>query len=67
MVEATLAEYMKDKAANNHNHKIWSIWEVSVQWAQMGNVLDLNCCTGCNACVIACQSENNVPIVGKNM
>jgi Fe-S-cluster-containing dehydrogenase component len=39
------------------------------EWNYPGNkwgmVVDMNVCTSCNACVVACQSENNIPIVGK--
>ena len=66
VVEATLKDYMKEKGANIHRHKTWSIWSGhAYNGHKWGMVIDLNTCTGCSACMVACQSENNVPVVGK--
>ena len=65
-VETTWKEYKNSGSIDLHKHKVFSIWKEHKydghKWAM---AVDLNSCTGCSACMLACQSENNIPVVGK--
>jgi molybdopterin-containing oxidoreductase family iron-sulfur binding subunit len=67
VVAGTLDRFNADPEHFLHEEEYKSILR-DIEWSgyQWGMSIDMNACIGCNSCVIACQTENNIPNVGKD-
>ncbi len=63
----TLEEYKKEASFGEEapTESMYPPYDYKSQPYSWGMAIDLNSCVGCNNCIIACQSENNVAVVGK--
>lgn len=65
----SISTLLENWSVYRHDHPVedkgipdWEAYPSEIKWAM---AIDLDACTGCNACSVACYAENNLPVVGK--